>query len=140
MKISKQQRVMHIAHILYQNNSHSPYATSWRQSVTDAWGIQAVRDAMLKGIVRLYFFKTNGEETIRHGTLSPDHIPGSKMPKGTQERLIENGAAQPVWASIAFYDLDKKEWRSFKVENLRKAMPVADMSTHNYMLINHRLY
>ena len=144
MKIPKQKRVTHIAHILYRHDCElsviSNIEPDWSESMTKAWRIQRVRDALLKGIVQLYFEKSDGMTIMRHGTLSADHIPGSKMPKGIQEQLIADGAAEPVWTAVAYYDIDARGWRSFKVEKLHKAIPAVDISRPVYTTSGKRLY
>lgn len=145
MKISNQKRVMHMAHIIYKAhllralvNGYS--APDWSDAVSNAWRIQAVREAMYTGIVQLYYKKKDGTDVMRHGTLSSARIPGNAMPKGIQNKLIEDDAAEPTWGVVSYYDLGAKGWRSFQIESLRKAISAIDISTPVYTTIGSRLY
>jgi len=145
--IKKQQRVMHMAHLMYEHRkrlscvfSSSNVHPDWSDSVKEAWAIQRVREAMQSGVVRLYFFKNNGEHAVRVGTLSADYIPGSKMPKGIRDAEIEQGLAEPVWNVINYYDLTRQGWRSLDVCNLQKAESVMLVSELRYIETNVRLY
>lgn len=144
MKPSIQQRVMHMAHLLYNYTKEvsciSNVHPDWSTSMQDAWAIQRVREAMQSGVVRLYFVKKNGSHAVRVGTLSADYIPGSKMPKGIQDAEIEQGLAEPVWNVMSYYDLTRQGWRSFDVRNLKKAVPVRPVGEPRYLETNKRLY
>ena len=113
---------------------------SWSTAVTDAWRMQEVRNAMYTGIVELYYTKKDGTDVMRHGTLSPALIPSMAAPKGIQDKLIEDGAAEPTWGVISYYDLDMRGWRSFQRDSLNKAVPVVDISTPVYTTAGNRLY
>jgi len=144
MKISQKQRVMHMAHIIYKARLMRQILHgvnySWSTAVTDAWRMQEVRNAMSTGIVELYYTKKDGTDVMRHGTLSPALIPSMAAPKGIQDKLIEDGAAEPVWGVVSYYDLDMHGWRSFQIESLRKASPAVDISTPVYKSLGKRLY
>ena len=144
MKISQKQRVMHMAHIIYKARLMRQILHgvnySWSTAVTDAWRMQEVRNAMSTGIVELYYTKKDGTDVMRHGTLSPALIPSMAAPKGIQDKLIEDGAAEPVWGVVSYYDLDMHGWRSFQIESLRKASPAVDISTPVYTTVGSRLY
>ena len=132
-------RVMHMAHILYRRDCDlSPISDAkpdWKRSCNEAWDIQDVRTALQKGRVKLIYIKKNGEEVCRIGTLNPDFIPGSKMPKGTDKVTLE-----PNYETIAYYDLDKRGWRSFQIIGLISAVPVEDISTPVYSVAGEKLY
>ena len=71
----------------------------------------ALREALKKGIVRFTFYKKDG--TIREATgtrnLSfAEKTTGESIPAPKSGRINEN----------AYYDLDKKAWRSFIPENV----------------------
>ena len=145
MKPSIQQRVMHMAHLLYERSKEESCVfcnvhPDWSTSMQDAWAIQRVREAMQSGVVQLLFAKKVGEYAIRVGTLSADYIPGSKMPKGIQDAEIEQGLTEPVWNVISYYDLTRQGWRSFDVRNLKKAVPVILISEPRFVETNVRLY
>ena len=132
-------RVMHMAHILYRRDCDlspiSDVKPDWKRSCNEAWDIQDVRTAMQQGLVKIYFVKKNGEVVSRIGTLNPDFIPGSKMPKGTDSVTLT-----PNYETIAYYDLDKRGWRSFQIIGLISAVPVEDVSTPVYVNAGERLY
>ncbi len=141
--IKKQQRVMHMAHLLYEYSKEvsciSNVHPDWSRSMQDAWAIQRVREAMLKGVVRLYFLKQDGTHAMRYGTLCDDHIPSSKQSSGAFRAEIEQGLAEPVWNRINYYDLDKHAWRSFDVSSLNKAVSVT-MINNPIFVLKERLY
>ncbi len=142
--IKKQQRVMHMAHLLYEYAKEisciSNVLPDWSVSMQEAWAIQRVREAMQSGVVRLHFVKKDGEYVARAGTLCADYIPGSKMPKGIQDAEIEQGLVEPVWNVMSYYDLTKQNWRSFDVRNLHKAVPVKPVGEPRYLETGERLY
>jgi len=122
MATNKQQRVMHMAHILYRRQQElsiiSTTRPDWSGALGEAWKMQRVREALHSGVVQLRYLTENGNVNSRRGTLNADLIPGSKMPKGIQDELIRQGMADPQWGVISYYDLDKKAWRSLKIINL----------------------
>ncbi len=132
-------RVMHMAHILYRRDLEISIIgntkSDWQRACKDAWRILDVRTAMQQGLVKIYFTKKNGEVVSRIATLNPDHIPGSKMPKGTSmETLAQN------YATMTYYDLTRGAWRSFCIAELLSAVPVEDVSMPVYMNSGEKLY
>ena len=95
-------RVMHMAHIFARQGMNKSYALTW------AWHMQTLRKALLNGIVRFRFIKINGDVRDAKGTLHPLLIPEDKTPKGTS-------TATPNFSSMPFFDLDKQEWRAFRI-------------------------
>ena len=84
--------------------------------------INDLRKALNEGIVLFEFIKKDG--TLRHarGTTSPDIIATDDMPKGA--RTPEQQAAYQR-QTVAFYDIDKKGWRSMRIDtiwNYKKAL------------------
>lgn len=53
------------------------------------------------------FNKKDGEVRIMECTLLPGLIPADKAPKGTGSKKTED--------SVAVFDVNKKDWRAFKV-------------------------
>lgn len=53
------------------------------------------------------FNKKDGEVRIMECTLLPGLIPADKAPKGTGAKKTED--------SVAVFDVNKKDWRAFKV-------------------------
>lgn len=59
------------------------------------------------------FFKTSGEERTMRCTLEDSKIPADKQPKGTSTKKVSD-------STIAVFDLDKNEWRSFRYESIKE--------------------
>lgn len=62
--------------------------------------------------VELIFFKVNGDVRNMRCTLSDEKIPEDKRPKGTTK--------QSPKGSIAVYDLEKNDWRSFRYDSIKE--------------------
>jgi hypothetical protein len=62
------------------------------------------------GAVNVIFTKKDGTERIMNCTLNEKFIPKEKAPKNTGKKESED--------VIAVFDLDKNDWRSFRIENL----------------------
>ena len=110
MNTSNQQRVMHWAHAIYQSAD-----CTWSEALQTAWTIHYVRQYLKRGVIRFTYLKHDGTWREARGTLNPDIIPPSKLPKGTLAREIALGLKEPNYKSIAYYDLDKEAWRAFDV-------------------------
>jgi len=113
MNIPTNSRVMHMAHAL---RKALPNETK-SELLKLAWHMYYFLDMLRKGIVKFAFVKVEkltGIKSLRHarGTLHPELIPEDKKPKGTSER-------KPNWGTMAYFDLDKMEWRSFSLPNLQ---------------------
>jgi hypothetical protein len=63
--------------------------------------------------VNVTFFKVNGDKREMRCTLNETQIPEDKQPKGT-------GSKNSPKDSIAVFDLDKQEWRSFRYDSLKE--------------------
>lgn len=77
--------------------------------------INDLRTALNEGIVLFQFVKKDG--TLRHarGTTNPDLVPTDDTPKGA--RTPEQQAAYQR-QTVAFYDIDKKGWRSMRIDTI----------------------
>ena len=95
-------RVMHMAHVFARQGMDKSYALTW------AWHMETLRKGMQNGIVRFWFTKKDGSIRDAKATLHPLLIPLDKMPHMDLQH-------QPVYTAIAFFDLDKQEWRSFRI-------------------------
>ena len=62
--------------------------------------------------VNVTFFKVNGDKREMRCTLNEDEIPTEKQPKGNSKRSPTD--------SIAVFDLDKQEWRSFRYDSIKE--------------------
>ena len=74
-----------------------------------------LRKALNEGVVLFDFIKKDG--TLRHarGTTCPDLIPTDNMPQN--KRTPEQQAAFHR-QTVAFYDIDKKSWRSMQISTV----------------------
>ena len=74
-----------------------------------------LKNALHEGTVLFEFIKKDG--TLRHarGTTCPDLVPADDMPKG--KRTPEQQAAYDR-QTVAFYDIDKKGWRSMRIDTI----------------------
>lgn len=82
------------------------YAT-FAQSLKQAWKVIKLKSNLLKGVFYFEFKKKDGSIREACGTLKYDMFDYDF--KGFNS--VFNG-------TLAYYDLDAKGWRSFKVENL----------------------
>ena len=74
-----------------------------------------LKKALYEGIVLFEFIKKDG--TLRHarGTTCPDLVPADDTPKGV--RTPEQQALYDR-QTVAFYDIDKKGWRSMRIDTI----------------------
>ena len=81
----------------------------------EAKSINDLRTALNEGVVNFQFIKKDG--TLRHvrGTTCPDLVPTENMPKG--KRTPEQQAMYNR-TTVAFYDIDKKAWRSMRINTI----------------------
>ena len=77
--------------------------------------INDLRKALNEGIVLFEFVKKDG--TLRHarGTTCPELIPTDNTPQG--KRTPQQQAAFQR-QTVAFYDIDKKGWRSMRIDTI----------------------
>ena len=77
--------------------------------------IPDLKKALYEGVVLFEFVKKDG--TLRHarGTTCPDLVPADNMPKG--RRTPEQQALYDR-QNVAFYDIDKKAWRSMRIDTI----------------------
>lgn len=77
--------------------------------------IHDLRTALHEGVVLFEFIKRDG--TLRHarGTTCPDLVPMVNTPQG--KRTAEQQAAYERQV-VTFYDIDKKEWRSMRINTI----------------------
>ena len=94
---------------------------TWSECMKRAWDFHWFRKMLANGIVHFRYWKFNMDyATLKsihpfvlreaRGTLLMDVIPEDKRPKGTENR-------KPNFGTISYYDLDKEDWRSFRVSN-----------------------
>ena len=115
-------RVMYMAHHIYSNDhkitlpllAHHE-VRSWSECMRMAWYFIRFRKALTDGIVKFSFFKKDGSIREARATLHPTLIPADKMPKDTLP--LQGKGQERNYSAIAFFDLDKQEWRSFSIAN-----------------------
>ena len=77
--------------------------------------IDELRQALNEGIVRFEFRKKDGTLRYARGTTNPDIISSEDMPKG--KRTAQQKAVYDS-QTVAFYDIDKKGWRSMRIDTI----------------------
>ena len=108
--ITTNSRVMHMAHALQKTHPHD----KWSEILKLAWQFQYFRDMLRAGIVKFSYLKSGAilnEPRQARGTLHPELIPEDKKPKGSPDY-------KPNWGTMAYYDLDRQDWRSFRLDAL----------------------
>lgn len=70
-----------------------------------------LRNMLNEGVVGVLFTKKDGTEREMNCTLNFDMIPQDAMPKNS-------GRSQPS-DSLAVFDVDKCEWRSFRFDSIK---------------------
>ena len=77
--------------------------------------IPDLRKALNEGIVLFQFQKIDGSLRSARGTTCPDLVPTDDTPKGKrtpeQQALYER-------TTVAFYDIDRKAWRSMRIDTI----------------------
>ena len=109
--LKKLRRLMRTAHVLQKGDRDHKYGQSL--ALKQAWWFESLRDALSNGFARFTFYKKDGTTRTALGTRSPILIPADKLPKGD----MSDGAAgwEESAKAIPYFDLDKREWRSFSV-------------------------
>ena len=111
----KSSRALHTAHYLYKKRieqSTALIAYDPRKELSiclkRAWYFERFRNWLRNGVVTFTYTKLDGSLREAKGTLNDLLIPTDKLPKGTS-------AAKPNFASVAYYDLERQDWRAFNV-------------------------
>ena len=69
-----------------------------------------LKGVLLFGLVTVTFTKKDGSEREMVCTLSEDRIPPEKLPKGSGKAKSDE--------SLAVFDVEKEEWRSFRWDSI----------------------
>ena len=77
--------------------------------------IQDLKKALYEGVVLFEFVKKDGSTRHARGTTCPDLVPTDNTPKG--KRTPEQQALYDR-QTVAFYDIDKKGWRSMRIDTI----------------------
>ena len=108
---------MRTAHVLQKgNDDHQLSKYSPSLALKKAWWYESFRDALSNGFARFTFYKKDGTNRTALGTRSSVLIPTDKLPKCPQE----NHEGDKCTKAITYFDLDRREWRSFSVFNFVK--------------------
>lgn len=79
-------------------------------SISKALLIEQLKEKLASGkIVKFVYSKSNGKVRIAFGTTNPDFIKG---------KVCGWGKSRENYATTAYFDLEKCDWRSFRWENL----------------------
>ena len=71
-------------------------------------------DMLRQQVCQVRFIKVNGEERDMQCTLKEDLIPADMKPKDDDQGV------QATIGVIKVFDIDKQDWRSFRVDNVTK--------------------
>ena len=103
---------MRTAHVLQKgDDDHQLSKYSQSLALKKAWWYETFRDALSNGFARFTYYKKDGTNRTALGTRSSVLIPTDKLPGASPQRNGESDKAIP------YFDLDKREWRSFSVFN-----------------------
>jgi hypothetical protein len=72
-----------------------------------------LRQLLHSNILRISFTKANGEHRTGKFTLMQEHLPPVVEATEGKPRKQPNDDVLPVW------DMDRKEWRSFRLDSLK---------------------
>ena len=109
--INKLRHLMRTAHVLQEDKDIKDCGKSF--ALKRAWWFERFRDALGNGFARFTYYKKDGTTRTALGTRSPLLIPADKAPKSLQDKDWWEERAK----AIPYFDLDKREWRSFGVLN-----------------------
>jgi hypothetical protein len=81
-----------------------------------------VKSLLQKGPVTVVFTKADGTNREMLCTLNPEQMPEPNVPVGSVDGIVKESKQrkQPDEHSLRVFDLDKKEWRSFRFDRLQK--------------------
>lgn len=105
-KLSKSAYALKIAHAMQKTDLKNH---PWKDLVRHAWYFVRFRKWLKEGIVVFSFIKLDGSIREARGTLHHMMIPIDDMPTSSENY-------EPNFVTMAFYDIDKKAWRSFRFD------------------------
>ena len=118
-------RVASMAIHIYQAHPTLP----WSECMKRAWDFHWFRKMLTNGIVHFYYWKANDDPATKNipfvlrearGTLLMDITPWDKRPKGTVKY-------KPNYKNMAYYDLDREDWRSFDITRFYSIVRIPKM-------------
>ena len=77
--------------------------------------IPDLKKALYEGIVIFDFIKKDGSLRQARGTTCPDLVPADDTPKGKRTPLQQAAYDRQT---VAFYDINKKAWRSMRIDTI----------------------
>ena len=77
--------------------------------------IPDLKKALYEGIVLFEFIKKDGSLRHARGTTCPDLVPSDDTPKGKRTPLQQAAYDRQT---VAFYDIDRKAWRSMRIDTI----------------------
>ena len=92
----------------YAHQLQSATNKSWRICLLKAWELYRLAKRMRAGIVKFAYEKKDGSIRYAEGTLQ--HVPAGSS--------ITTKKKTPTYKTFSYFDVDKAEFRCFKVENL----------------------
>lgn len=101
------QRVMHYAHYLYTTAAE----TNWSECLRKAWKLVKLVIRMHAGAVHFCYRKVDGSVRNATGTL---RISDLALSSGSRQK-------KPNYGTICYFDIDKWQFRSFRIANLISA-------------------
>lgn len=81
------------------------------QALKYAWWFEGFRTRLSEGKYRFSYVKLDGHIREAVGTLDMSLIPAEHHPKGLTDSETKS------YNAFAYYDLEKGEWRSFRLDN-----------------------
>jgi len=81
-----------------------------------------VKSLLHNGAVTVVFTKADGTDREMRCTLDPVQLPEVPVPTGPVDGIVKEAKERkkPDEHSLRVFDLDKKEWRSFRFDRLQK--------------------
>ena len=89
-------------------------------ALRSAWWFESFREAISNGFARFTYRKKDGTTRTALGTRSSVLIPTDQLPGASPQRNGESGLrleGDERAKAITYFDLEKREWRSFSVLN-----------------------
>jgi hypothetical protein len=77
-----------------------------------------IKTALAEGVCNVTFTKLDGNLRIMRCTLKQDLIPADKFPRDRTQDSLKNENRKPRTDFIAVWDLDKNDWRSFRMDRV----------------------
>lgn len=82
---------------------------AWRSCMLKAWELYRLAKAMRAGVVSFSYLKTDG--TIRDAVGTLQDVPAGATLRGKK-------MTKPSYKTLAYFDVEKKAFRCFRIENL----------------------